>query len=150
MATATELYKKTSRLVIAFGVLAVVTNLISVLFFSFDELAADGVTYVKDYSPLWQSLLYLALCGVGAYFIGRESKVAAIIAGLFATLVAFSTFLFSIYDDGANLMDAIATSHGGYDMFVVMYLFYFVVSLLSITLCAMITGVSFKAVSMGK
>lgn len=139
-------YKKASRLVIAFGVLAVITNLISVVFFSFDELSADGQTYIKDFSPLWQSAFYLAICALGAYFIRHKNKVITIIAGLFATLVGLSTFWLSLFSDGTNLLTAFETYQGGFDSFVIMYLFYFGISLISIALCIMITATTFKAV----
>lgn len=139
-------YKKASRLVIAFVVLAVITNLISFIFFSFNELAADGVTYTKDFSPLWQSAFYLAICALGAYFIGHENKVVTVIAGLFAALIGLSTFWLSLFSDGTNLLTAFETSQGGFDPFVIRYLFYFGISLISIALCIMITATTFKAV----
>ncbi|MCU0678331.1 MAG: hypothetical protein MUF19_01940 [Candidatus Pacebacteria bacterium] len=131
-------YKKASQLVIAFGILALATNFIQIQFFSFYELAADGVSYTKDWSSLIQGLIYFGIAILLAYFIRRENKFAAIFAGAMAALIGLSTFWLQLFRDGQNLITAFDTVAPGaslIDAFTVMYSFYFVVSLLSITLC---------------
>ena len=141
-------YHRSSKLVIAFGVLALVTNLINILFFSFDQLSADGLTYTKDFLPLLQGVLYLAITLVAAYFIRRGNKPVAIVSGLFAMLIGLSTFWLTIFRDGANLVESFGSAEALSltDILLNMWLFYFVTSLISITLCIMITGTTFKAV----
>jgi hypothetical protein len=144
-----DFYKKASTYVLAFGLLALITNIIQIEFFSFDELAADGVSYTKDWSSIIQGLSYFGIAYLLSYFIGKRNKFAAVFAGVMAMFIGLSTFWLELFRDGQNLITAFDTVAPGaslVDFFTVMYSFYFVVSFISITLCIMITGVTFKAV----
>ena len=144
-----HIYQKASTLVLSFGVLALATNGVQLFFFSFDELAADGVSYTKDYSGLLQGAIYLGICVALAYFIRKQNKVAAVFAGSMAAVIGLSTFWLALLSDAQNLITAVDTLEPGasfFDFFVLMYGFHVVISVISICLCIMITGTTFSAV----
>ena len=144
-----HIYQKASTLVLSFGVLALATNGVQLFFFSFDELAADGVSYTKDYSGLLQGAIYLGICVALAYFIRKQNKVAAVFAGSMAAVIGLSTFWLALLSDAQNLITAVDTLEPGasfFDFFVLMCGFHVVISVISICLCIMITGTTFSAV----
>ena len=149
-----HIYQKASTLVLSSGVLALATKGVQLFFFSFDvfsfdELAADGVSYTKDYSGLLQGAIYLGICVALAYFIRKQNKVAAVFAGSMAAVIGLSTFWLALLSDAQNLITAVDTLEPGasfFDFFVLMYGFHVVISVITISLCIMITGTTFSAV----